>query len=148
MYVHACCVPFCFPGARKSRHLQVACMHLKCWTIHVLHLSVIPIHSSLRTSVACGTDRSALYIYFEVYDYIHIYSAAFQVAGSWCTRDLHNNHRQVKHQPHHHHQLSTSTSRRLSLVVVVVVSASVCGGGGGGHLLYTLLLLCDAVTGK
>ena len=26
--------PVCFPGAWSSWHLQVACLHLKCWTIY------------------------------------------------------------------------------------------------------------------
>ena len=59
-YVRTCMLrPVCFPGARSSWHLQVACLHLKCWTIYFLHLSVIPIHSSFRASVAGGTARYA-----------------------------------------------------------------------------------------
>ena len=67
-----------------------------------------------------------------------------QVAG---TRNLHNNHPQVKHQHHYHYQLSITTSRGLSLllVLVVVVAPSGCCGGDG-HLLYTLLLLCAAAS--
>ena len=44
-YMHAASV--FFPGTWSSWHLQVACSHLKCWTIYLLHMSVIPIHSSL-----------------------------------------------------------------------------------------------------
>ena len=43
-YVRTCMLrPVCFPGAWSFWHLQVACLHLKCWTIYLLHLSVIPI---------------------------------------------------------------------------------------------------------
>ena len=70
---------------------------------------------------------------------MHRYSAACQVPG---TRDLHNNHPQVKHQHQHHYQLSTSTGRSLSLVAVVVVVAAASGCSGGvGHIRYRLLLL-------
>ena len=46
--------PVCFPGAWGSWHLQIACLHAKCWTMYFLHLSAIPIHSSSRASVAGG----------------------------------------------------------------------------------------------
>ena len=63
--------PVYFPGAWSSWHLQVACLHLKCWTIHLLHLSVIPIHYSLSASAACGTARrplrEALCIYYRYF---------------------------------------------------------------------------------
>ena len=77
-------------------------MHLKCWTVHLRHLSVIPIHSSLRASVASEppATQSALYIYTSIYE-VHMYSAAFQVAGSRCTRDPHNNHRIKQQYPLH-----------------------------------------------
>ena len=57
-YVRTCMLrPVCFPGAWSSWHLQVTCLHLKCWTIYLLHISVILIHSSLRASVTGGTAR-------------------------------------------------------------------------------------------
>ena len=47
-YVRTCMLrPVCFPGARSSWHLQVACLHLTYWTTYLLHLPFIPIHSSL-----------------------------------------------------------------------------------------------------
>ena len=51
--------PVYFLVAWSSSHLQVACLHLKCWTIYLLHLFVIPIHSSFRGSVAGGPARYA-----------------------------------------------------------------------------------------
>ena len=57
-YVSTCMLRLiCFRGAWSFWHLQFACVHLKCWTIFLLHLSVIPIHSSERASVAGGTAR-------------------------------------------------------------------------------------------
>ena len=33
--VYTCMLrPVCFPGAWRSWHLQVACLHLQCWTIY------------------------------------------------------------------------------------------------------------------
>ena len=60
-YVRRTCMlrPVCFPGAWSSWHLPVACLHYKCWTIYLLHLSVIPIHFTFRASVAGGTARYA-----------------------------------------------------------------------------------------
>ena len=57
-YVRICMIrSVCFPVAWSSSHLQVACLHLECWTIYLLNLSFIPIHSSFRASVAGGTAR-------------------------------------------------------------------------------------------
>ena len=37
-YVRTCMQrPGCVPGAWNSRHLQVACLHPKCWTIYMCH---------------------------------------------------------------------------------------------------------------
>ena len=37
-YVRTCMQrPGCVPGAWNSRHLQVACVHPKCWTIYMCH---------------------------------------------------------------------------------------------------------------
>ena len=56
MYARICMLrPVCFLVAWGSSHLQVARLHLKCWTIYLLHMSVIPIDSTLRASVAGGT---------------------------------------------------------------------------------------------
>ena len=47
-YARTCTLrPVCLPGACSSWRLQVACLHLTCWTTYLRHMSVIPIHSSL-----------------------------------------------------------------------------------------------------
>ena len=39
-YVRTCMLrPVCFSGAWSSWHLQVACLHLKCWTMYYMCLS-------------------------------------------------------------------------------------------------------------
>ena len=59
-YMRTCMLrPICFPGAWSSWHLQVAYLHLKYWTIYLLHMSIIPIRSSSWASVAGETARYA-----------------------------------------------------------------------------------------
>ena len=52
--------PRCFPGALRSWHLQVACLHQRCWTVYctINGTFVIPIHS-LWVRVAGETARCA-----------------------------------------------------------------------------------------
>ena len=70
-----------FPGAWSSWHLQVAWLHLRCWTIYSVHLAVIPIHYFLRASVAGG-----IAYYAKRPRYIHIFSFHFQLlpGTSFC----------------------------------------------------------------
>ena len=42
-YVHACCARFVFLEHGALGILQVACLHLKCWTIYYMCLSFQPI---------------------------------------------------------------------------------------------------------
>ena len=61
MYVYTCMLrPASFPGAWSSWHLQVACLHPKCWTIYfttsICHFNQLFI---ARASVAGGTVRYA-----------------------------------------------------------------------------------------
>ena len=53
--------PVCFPGAWSSWPLQVACLHLKCWTICLICLSLQSILSCERAEPPA--TRSALYLH-------------------------------------------------------------------------------------
>ena len=73
MYTRTCMLrPVCFRVVWSSWHFQVACLHLKCWTINLLHISAIPIHSYLRASVAGGTGRYAKRFVLS-YIFLHLF---------------------------------------------------------------------------
>ena len=49
--------PVCFPGASSSWHLQVACLHLKCWTVYFITTSVCHSNPCFFVSERSGRNR-------------------------------------------------------------------------------------------